>query len=69
MAKHTSKQRTKRIINIPVEYLEGIDIGKPIFPYLFQFENGLRLYIHNFLVMLWTRLVGTIIKAKKNRYI
>lgn len=51
MAKQSHNRKVKRILNIPIEYIEGIEIGTPVFPYLFQFENGLRLYIHNFLVV------------------
>lgn len=38
-----------RIIRIPPEYFDAIDVGKNIFPDLFQLENGLRLAINNFL--------------------
>ena len=41
--------RRRQIVNIPIEYIEAIDIGAPIFSHLFQFENALRLYINNFL--------------------
>lgn len=46
-----TKRKTRRIVDIPIEYIEAIDIGTPIFSHLFQFENALRLYIHNFLVV------------------
>jgi len=42
-------KRKRRIVKIPKEYLEAIEIGEPIFSYFFQFENGLRLAVHNFL--------------------
>lgn len=34
---------------MPAEYLLAIEMGNLLFPSLFQFENGLRLLIHNFL--------------------
>lgn len=40
----------QRILPLPVSYYEAIKIGSPIFPILFEFENGLRLAINNFLI-------------------
>ncbi len=39
----------RRIVKIPYEYLEVIELGNLLFPSLFQLENGLRLAIHNYL--------------------
>lgn len=41
--------RIRRIIKIPAEYLEAVELGNILFPSLFQLENGLRLAINNFL--------------------
>ena len=43
------RYKGKRIIKIPEPYFEAIDLGNVLFPSLFQFENGLRLAIHEFL--------------------
>jgi len=45
------KSRRPRIVKIPKEYLEAVDLGHILFPSLFQFENGLRLAVHRFLVV------------------
>jgi hypothetical protein len=39
----------RRIVRIPPIYFEAVELGNILFPTLFQFENGLRLAIHNFL--------------------
>jgi len=39
----------KRIVKIPKEYFEAIQLGNVLFPVLYQFENGLRLAVHHFL--------------------
>jgi len=44
-----AKRKRKRIVKIPIEYIEAIDIGEPIFSHLFQFENALRMVVNNFL--------------------
>src|SRR3954454_2092740 len=41
--------RRRRIVRLPEEYFEAIDLGNVIFPALYQFENGLRLLIHRYL--------------------
>jgi hypothetical protein len=41
--------KPRRFVKIPVEYLEVIDLGNALFPSLYQFENGLRLAIYNYL--------------------
>ncbi|HEX7344849.1 MAG TPA: hypothetical protein VF398_11320 [bacterium] len=41
--------KTRRLVKIPPEYLEAIELGNILFPSLYQFENGLRLAINNFL--------------------
>lgn len=46
--------RIRRLVKIPKEYLEVLPIGKALFPPLYQFENGLRLAIHNFLSTCYT---------------
>jgi len=43
------KGSLRRIIKLPREYLEVIELGNILFPSLFQLENGLRLAINNFL--------------------
>ena len=45
-----ARNRRRRLLKIPVEYFEAIELGNVLFPVLFQFENGLRLAIHNYLV-------------------
>lgn len=44
------KHSIHRIVKIPETYLEAIPFGNILFPSLFQFENGLRIIIHNHLV-------------------
>jgi hypothetical protein len=41
---------SRRILNIPEEYLEAVRIGQPVFSPIYQFENGLRLAVHKFMV-------------------
>jgi hypothetical protein len=41
--------KIRRIVKIPQEYLETVELGNILFPSLYQFENGLRLAIHHFL--------------------
>lgn len=48
-SKRRSRCSIRRIVKIPNEYLEAIEFGNSLFPPLFQFENGLRLAINNFL--------------------
>jgi hypothetical protein len=51
-AKSRSRQRAKRIrrvVKLPVEYFEAIDLGNRLFPALYQFENGLRIALDNFM--------------------
>jgi hypothetical protein len=43
------KSRITRIVKIPRIYLEVIEYGNILFPSLYQFENGLRLAIDNFM--------------------
>ncbi|SRR6266571_671254 len=40
----------KRLIKLPKEYDEVMHLGNVLFPVLYQFENGLRLAIHHYLV-------------------
>ncbi len=49
MPKRKRKARIRRLVKVPKEYLEVLPIGRVLFSPLFQFENGLRLAIHNFL--------------------
>lgn len=42
--------RMRRLVNIPLAYLGAIPHGTSLFSPLYQFENGLRLMIHHFLV-------------------
>lgn len=39
----TRQSSIHRIVRIPTEYLEVIELGNVLFPSLFQLENGLRL--------------------------
>lgn len=48
-SKKQRKPKPPRILRIPAEYLEAAEFGNVLFPHLFQFENGLRLAINNFL--------------------
>jgi len=41
----------RRIVKIPKEYLEAIELGNLLFPSLYQLENGLRLAINNHLTV------------------
>lgn len=43
------KTRHKRIIKIPDEYLEVLELEDKIFPHIYQFENGLRILVNQFL--------------------
>jgi len=43
------QSKIRRIVKIPKEYLEAVPLGNVLFPSLFQFENGLRIAIDNFL--------------------
>ena len=49
-----SSAKPHKLVKIPDEYLEAIQIGRPVFSPLFQFENGLRLAIHKFMSELYT---------------
>ncbi len=42
-------------MKLPVEYMQAMEMGNLLFPSLFQFENGLRLVIHNFLSECYTK--------------
>ncbi len=46
--KHRAK-RPRRIVRLPAEYFEALDLSNVIFSPLYQFENGLRLLINGFL--------------------
>ena len=52
-AKRTSSRRRaprlKRIVRLPVEYFEAMDITNVLFPPLYQFENGMRILLDSFL--------------------
>ena len=43
------KRKVRRLVKIPEVYLEVIDLANVLFPSLYQFENGLRLIINDFL--------------------
>jgi hypothetical protein len=45
------QNRIRRIIKIPPEYLEAVELGNILFPSLFQLENGLRLAINKFMTI------------------
>ncbi len=38
-------KRIRRVVKLPVEYFEAIDLGNLLFPSLYQFENGLRIVL------------------------
>ncbi len=44
------KASIRRIVKIPEEYLDAIEIGNLLFSPLYQFENGLRLLISGYLI-------------------
>jgi hypothetical protein len=46
-----SRNKIRRIVKIPKEYLEAVELGNVLFPSLFQLENGLRLAINNHLTV------------------
>lgn len=59
------KGRTKRIVMIPKQYLEVVELGNVLFPILYQFENGLRLAIYYYLATCYgPDWWGTSLKAK-----
>ncbi len=41
--------RIRRLVLIPKNYLEVQELGNILFPSLYQFENGLRIMIHDYL--------------------
>lgn len=43
------RRKTRRVVRIPEAYLEAIDLANVLFPSLYQFENGLRIIINDFL--------------------
>lgn len=43
------RNKIRKVVRIPNEYLEVVDIANDLFPVLYQFENGLRLSLDNFL--------------------
>jgi hypothetical protein len=45
------KSNIRRIVKIPKEYLEAVELGNILFPSLFQLENGLRLALNNHLTV------------------
>ncbi len=46
--------KPRKLLKIPDEYLEAIQIGRPLFSPLFQFENGLRLALHKYMTILYS---------------
>ena len=51
-AKRVGKRRAKRIrriVKLPTEYFEAMELGNLLFPALYQFENGLRIALDSFL--------------------
>src|SRR5271157_1572973 len=47
--RNTKYSRRRRVVLLPEEYFEALDLGNVIFPALYQFENGLRLVLHRYL--------------------
>jgi hypothetical protein len=43
------KRKARPLLRIPSAYFEVVALGEALFPPLYQFENGLRLAINNFL--------------------
>jgi hypothetical protein len=70
-------KRVKRLVRLPSEYFDAIDVGFSLFPALYQFENGLRIAVNEFLktcygpdwwnVSLQSRLNGTFLYADNQR--
>ncbi|MFI5449645.1 MAG: hypothetical protein ACHQ03_07770 [Candidatus Bathyarchaeia archaeon] len=48
-----ASKKYRRIINIPVDYLDVIPIGAQLFPIFYEFENALRLAIDKHLTVLY----------------
>src|SRR5271157_3052269 len=42
-------RRSPRIVRIPSEYFDAMDIGSILFPPLYQLENGLRFLLNSYL--------------------
>jgi hypothetical protein len=49
-----ARSRIRRVVRIPKEYFEALDLANGAFPSFYQFENGLRLAIHKYLSSLYT---------------
>ncbi len=58
------KSNRKRVIKIPNEYLTALERGKTLFPYFYEFENGLRLVVSDFLATCYTDWWEQSLKAK-----
>jgi hypothetical protein len=43
------KRKPRPLLRIPSAYFDVVELGELLFPPLYQFENGLRLAINNFL--------------------
>jgi hypothetical protein len=52
----------RRIVRIPPEYLDVIPIGTRLFPIFYQFENALRLAIHEHMSVCYTNWWETKLK-------
>lgn len=42
-------KRTRRIVRLPTEYFEAMDLSNLLFPALYQFESGLRIMLDSFM--------------------
>jgi len=49
MPKNKIKPRIRRIVKIPASYMEAVDNASVLFSPLYQFENGLRIMVNDFL--------------------
>lgn len=47
--RNKKRNRIRRLLKVPPQYLEAMGLGNVLFPSLFQFENGLRLALDKFL--------------------
>jgi hypothetical protein len=71
------RRRVKRVVRLPVEYSEAMELGYFLFPAFYQFENGLRIALDSFLktcygqdwwnVSLQAKLNGIFVYAENQR--
>ena len=49
-ARSKPKPKPRRLVKIPASYMEAVDRAGPLFSPLYQFENGLRIMVNDFLI-------------------